>query len=107
MLERLDWLEEAMKGLKFLLGDEAFPANPQIRRCTDPLKYLLTIPLSQPLPKRSRQPFRRYLRAWGYIRNCDMPRININDRAITAEILIKHRHWKEDSLEQPNHSGTR
>jgi len=99
ILERLDWLERAMDGLTLLLGEDTLPVNAQIKRCTDPLKYLLTIPLGVPIPQGSRHPFRRYLRSWGYLRNCDMPRINIMNHCIQAEILIKHRHWKHDDLD--------
>lgn len=97
--ERLDWLERAVDGLRFLLGPGSLPADVKIKRCVDPLKYLMTIPLGAPIPQRSRMPFRDYLRSWGHIRNCDMPRIIISDHCVRAEILVKHRHWTRDGLD--------
>jgi hypothetical protein len=94
MRKRLYWVEDLRKGLIFILGEEIMDTV-QVHPTVDPLKVILKIPLRSSITQESREPFREYVRAWAEIGNCVVPRIDILGRYVQAEVLIKHRIWKE------------
>lgn len=98
MRKRLFWVESLRRGLMLLLGDD-FLDTVQVHPTVDPLKVILKIPFHGRLPQTSRDPFRAYVRAWAEIGNCVVPRIDLLDRYAQAEVLIKHRIWREGMMD--------
>ena len=98
--ERFLWVEDLRKGLVFLLEDAIHPRF-EVREGNNPLEAILTIALSRPLPKASRQPMRVYVRYWAQTGDCEIPRIHIDNRSVVAEVLFKHRHPRGKTDETP------
>lgn len=94
ILERLAWLEDAFKLLRWAAGTELFPASVRVTKTVDPLKMLITIPLGSAVPKDGREPLRNILRCYAAMSDCELPRINIDKRAVHFEAFIKQRHEK-------------
>lgn len=92
--ERLVWVDNMRRGLMLVLGDDVMDTV-HVHPSTDPLKAIFKIPLRESLTQASREPLRTYIRAWAETANCEVPRIDITDRYVQAEVLIKHRIWKE------------
>jgi hypothetical protein len=92
--ERLSWIDSARNGiLEAIEGkvDATFKVHPTV----DPLKVILRINLYRPLCKNTREPLRTYLRLWAHKYDCRVPIVNINDKWIQAEVLIKSRRFNE------------
>lgn len=97
--KRLSWIEDLRPTLLLAVGDDKMLPTLKVIPTADPLRFLLRIVLLRPLEKTTRSPLRSYLRAHARENGCALPTIRITDRVIQAELLIKHRHWEKDSLE--------
>lgn len=93
--DRLEWIEDMRKALVFLLGEDVVSETFKVHRDVDPLKVTLTIPLRRPMSHNSRAALRAYIRAWAFIGNCDVPRIDIEKTGVAMEVFTKTRHWNE------------
>lgn len=70
------------------------PLQVNVESTPDPLAYIVTIPLTRPLQKTSRDPVREYFRIWASWGDCDVPRMPILNHQIRAEVLTKTRRRK-------------
>lgn len=92
---RLQWVEEFRGGLLRLLGDDVVHHTIRVVPSpTDPLKFMLRLPLLRTLDKPTRSAVRQYMRQLAERHNCELPRIEIGRSALRAEIFTKHRIWK-------------
>ena len=83
-----------------IFGNDTMEEAFKVYSTVDPLNFILKIPLKSPISKGSREPLRLFIR-WAAERyNCEVPRININKQRIQAEVLIKHRHWREGGIDE-------
>jgi hypothetical protein len=91
---RFEWVKEAVDGLVRALGEDIMIPDSSFTASVDPLKWFVHLKLWRPMAKKSREPFRDYLRAWAKIWDCELSRIIIEDRTVVVETLIKHRILK-------------
>jgi hypothetical protein len=95
--KRFTWVEPARQGIVRAIGDPIIHETVGILPTVDPIRFILKLQLSRKLGKATRSPLRTYLRCWAEMEGCDLPIINITDRYIQAEVLIKHRQWERDT----------
>jgi len=95
--KRLEWVDHARAGILRAVGDDIVSTNFQVFPTVDPIKFILKIQLIRPLGKDTRKPLRKYIRCWAKEWDCDLPRIDIDNKKITAEVFTKRRHYRRDA----------
>lgn len=95
--QRLQWVEHARQGILAAVGDDVMDSQFKAYPTVDPLRFILKITLLRPLAKGTREPLRRYLRAWAKEFSCDVPIIDIQDGWVQAEVLTQTRVWSRNA----------
>jgi hypothetical protein len=104
---RMEWVEHMRLGLLRAIEEDVMDPVVKVFPTVDPIRVILKITLVNPIAKASRLHMRRYLRAWAEKHNCEIPQIEITDRWVQGNVLIKHRHWKPDVEEEHDPTGCR
>ena len=94
--ERLAWVEPARLGILSAIGEDMVHPQFKVYPTVDPLKVMLKIILLHPLSNKTRKHLRDYIRCRAESHGCDVPIINIHDRNIYAEVLLKTRVWNRN-----------
>ena len=97
--ERLAWVDVVREGIIAAVGSDVIFHTFQVRPTTDPLKFIMRIPLLKPLAKETRQPLRVFIRQSAKGAGCVITKIYIGDREIRAEVSTKTRYWHKDSMD--------
>lgn len=94
--QRLQWVEHARQGILAAVGDDVVHEQFKVYPTVDPLRFILKITLKIPLGKGTRTPLRNYLRLWAEEYSCELPRIDIQNNRVQAEILTQQRVWSRN-----------
>lgn len=100
LTQRLEWLKSAVRGLQMALGEDVVDFGVNVLEGADPISLIVTIPLKVPIQKGSRAPLRQYVREWAKTGDVEVSKIDICDRAVVMQVLIKYLHSKPERFKE-------